>query len=102
QLGADVPAAWQFVEELAQIVRAEDPNHPIATVTAHAPTEVLNHIVQYAPSINLLGVNSYAGLPVVPRDMDASSYKGPFVITEWGPDGHWEVPLTPWGRPIEQ
>jgi hypothetical protein len=81
QLGADIPIAWQFVEELAQLVKARDPNHPIATVTAHAPTVVLDHIAQYAPSISLLGVNSYAGLPVVPRDMEPSAFKGPFVIT---------------------
>jgi hypothetical protein len=102
QLGADIPLAWQFVEELAQLVKARDPNHPVATVTAHAPTAVLDHIAQYAPSITLLGVNSYAGLPVVPRDMEPSAFKGPFVITEWGPDGHWETANTSWGRPIEQ
>lgn len=102
QLGADIPIAWQFVEELAKLVKARDPNHPIATVTAHAPTVVLDHIAQYAPSITVLGVNSYAGLPVVPRDMEPSAFKGPFAITEWGPDGHWETASTSWGRPIEQ
>lgn len=102
QLGADIPIAWQFVEELALLVKARDPNHPIATVTAHAPTNVLDHIAQYAPSVTLLGVNSYAGLPVVPRDMEPSAFKGPFVITEWGPDGHWETANTSWGRPLEQ
>jgi hypothetical protein len=102
QLGADIPEAWQFVEELARLVRDLDGNHPVATVTAHAPTAVLDNIARYAPSIQLLGVNSYAGLPVVPRDMEPSKYDGPFVITEWGPDGHWETALTSWGRPLEQ
>jgi hypothetical protein len=58
--------------------------------------------VEHAPSIELLGLNSYAGLPVVRRDMEASKFKGPFMVTEWGPNGHWEVALTSWGRPIEQ
>lgn len=102
QLGADVPEAWRFVEELAQMVAAQDGRHPIATVTAHAPADVLAHIVQYAPSIELLGVNSYAGLAVVPQDLQQSAFRGPIVITEWGPNGHWEVASTSWGRPIEQ
>jgi hypothetical protein len=62
----------------------------------------LDNIARHAPSITLLGVNSYAGLPVVPRDLEPSKFTGPFVITEWGPDGHWETANTSWGRPIEQ
>ena len=27
---------------------------------------------------------------------------GPFMITKWGPLGHWEVGKTQWGAPIEQ
>lgn len=102
QLGANVPAAWQFVEELAQMVAAGDGRHPIATVIAHAPPEVLADIVQYAPSIELLGVNSYGGLSQVPQHLQESAFRGPIVITEWGPDGHWEVARTSWGRPLEQ
>ena len=102
QLGADTPEAWQFVEELARIVRGADTDHPIATVTAHAPAKTLELIVRHAPSIEVLGVNSYAGLASVPSALQRSAFKGPYMITEWGPNGHWEVAKTAWGRPIEQ
>ena len=46
QLGADTPEAWQFVEELARIVRGADTDHPIATVTAHMSNRVANALVE--------------------------------------------------------
>lgn len=101
-LEANSPRAWRFVEELAQIVRRHDKHHPISTATAHSPPEVLDMIVEHAPSIDLLAVNSYAGLPAVTRDVGRSKFRGPFLITEWGPNGHWETGNTPWGRPLEQ
>lgn len=101
-LEANSPRAWRFVEELAQIVRRHDKHHPISTATAHSPPEVLDMIVEHAPSVDLLSVNSYAGLPAVTRDIGRSKFRGPFLITEWGPNGHWETGNTPWGRPLEQ
>ena len=102
QLKANLPQAWRFVEELAQIIRRYDTRHPIATATAHSPADVLDLIVANAPSINLLAVNSYAGMPAVTRDIGRSRFRGPFVFTEWGPNGHWETGNTAWGRPLEQ
>jgi len=101
-LRANLPKAWEFVEELAQIIRRHDADHPIATATAHSPSDVLDLIVAHAPSIDLLIVNSYAGLPAVTRDIGLSRFRGPFLIGEWGPNGHWETGDTPWGRPLEQ
>ncbi len=101
-LEVNTPKAWRFVEELAQIIRRHDRHHPISTATAHSPPEVLDMIVAHAPSVDLLSVNSYAGLPAVTRDIGRSRFRGPFLITEWGPNGHWETGNTPWGRPLEQ
>lgn len=102
QLSANTESAWKFVEELAQIIRKYDQNHPIATATAHSPPEVLNRIAEHAPSVTMLAVNSYAGLPAVQEDIDKSRFKGAWLLTEWGPNGHWETAQTKWGRPIEQ
>jgi len=102
QLGADTAEAWQFVEELAHIIRSKDRDHPIATATAGVRPQTIDQIVRHAPSVEVLGINTYGGLPDVPSRLQATSFRGAYLITEWGPTGHWEVGKTAWGRPIEQ
>jgi hypothetical protein len=58
-------------------------------------------INRYCPDIDIIGVNTYAGGPSL-----AARYRGmggtkPFVVTEFGPAGTWEVGLNAWGAPIE-
>jgi hypothetical protein len=98
--GADTPAAWEFVNDLAGRIKRQDPNHPvISVITANAGT--LNNIATYAPDLDAVGINAYGALSGVRRMMEGTVYQGPYIITEWGVDGHWEAQRTVWGRPIE-
>jgi hypothetical protein len=61
----------------------------------------LNHIVQWSPGLDAIGVNSYASVVNVNADVGRSTFPGPIIVTEWGPTGHWESPNTSWARPFE-
>jgi len=100
--GADTPAAWAFINELSAYIHKEDPHHPTMTVLAGSSVGTINKVAQYAPTIDLVGINSYRGIVNAPRDVEASNFKGPYLITEWGPYGHWEVGKSAWGAPLEQ
>jgi hypothetical protein len=100
--GADTPEAWTFINELAEMIHKLDPNHPTMTVLAGSSTKTINNVAKYAPAIDVLGLNTYAGIVTAPRDAESSAFKGPYVITEWGPRGHWECAKTAWGAPLEQ
>ena len=97
---ADTPEAWSFVNELAQLIKSEDPNHPVISVVSFS-SDVLDNIARYAPELDAVGINAYGALPKVRETIERSAYKGPYLITEWGTDGHWEVTRTSWGSPIE-
>jgi hypothetical protein len=51
--------------------------------------------------VDLLGINSYAGLSTLPKRLQEAGFTRPWVVTEHGPQGTWEVAKTPWGAPIE-
>jgi hypothetical protein len=98
--GADTPATWRFVNDLAWLIKQEDPHHPVISVIAY-DDRTLNDIARHAPDLDAVGINAYGALSGVRAMIDASAYNGPYIITEWGVDGHWEAAQTAWGRPIE-
>lgn len=98
---ANIPEAWSFVEELAKEIKKIDHNHLVSTVISHKP-KALELIARYAPSLDFVGINSYGPIFEVGKLFEESPYRGPFVITEWGPTGWWETQKTEWGAPIEQ
>ncbi|WP_146027212.1 glycoside hydrolase family 2 TIM barrel-domain containing protein [Bowmanella denitrificans] len=93
---------WYAVEDIAAMIQELDPNHLVTTVTAGIDKSKAELIAQRVPSIDYLSINIYGGLENLPAHLDSIGYQGAYVVTEWGPTGHWEVPKTDWGVPIEQ
>ena len=98
--GKTTPAAWQFVNQLACMIKNQDPRHPVITVIAY-DDDTLNSIARHAPGLDAVGINAYGALSGVRAMIEGTAYDGPYIITEWGVDGHWEVQRTVWGSPIE-
>ncbi len=99
--GADTPAAWGFIQELAETIHHLDPAHPVMTVLAGSKQDTLNRITKHVPALDLIGINAYGGIVNVARDLAASDFKKPYLVTEFGPLGPWEVAKTNWGAPLE-
>jgi hypothetical protein len=98
--GADTPEAWRFVNELARLIKSYDPNHPVISVVSFS-NKVFDNIARYAPDLDAVGINAYGSLPKLRTTIERSAYSGPYLVTEWGTNGHWEVDQTSWGSPIE-
>jgi hypothetical protein len=98
--GGDTNEAWLFLDELARLIKELDPNHPVITVISYNGS-TLDTISVLAPHLDAVGINAYAAVDSLRNMIDGSFYMGPYIITEWGVDGHWEALQTSWGRPIE-
>jgi len=92
---------WKELNVLAGIVKEEDPNHPVMTVIASATPLKVKNAQEYCPNIDILGVNAYGSASGVGAAVTQAGWTKPFILTEFGPTGQWEVPKTPWGAPIE-
>jgi hypothetical protein len=93
---------WDAINDIVEMIHEEDPNHPVMTVTAGLDVAEVQLIQERAPAIDIYGVNTYGELLEIDGSIRSFGWEGPYVITEWGPTGHWEVPKTSWGVPIEQ
>jgi hypothetical protein len=93
---------WHAIQEIAKMIHELDGNHPTSTVTAGLDSSLIYEVMTKCPDIDIFGVNTYGDIAKVPRDFKKYGWPGPYIISEWGPDGHWEVAKTQWGAPLEQ
>ena len=94
-------AAWKAVEQLARAVKREDPGHPVIAVLAGPGKDKLKELDRYCPSLDAVGINTYGGILSLSQAIAAQDFRRPYIVTEFGPRGHWEVAKTAWGSPIE-
>ena len=92
---------WNAVEDIAKMIKKLDPNHPTMTVTAGIDPAEVFMIKKYCPSIDILGINTYGGIKNLSNQVRMFGWEKPYMVTEWGPYGHWESPMTSWGVAIE-
>ncbi len=93
---------WYAVQDLAKYIHETDPNHPTSTVTAGLDSNEVQLISHRCPDIDIYCVNTYGDIASVPQHIAAYGWTGPYMITEWGPNGYWESPQTSWKVSIEQ
>ncbi len=95
------PRVWNAVGQLADMIHRIDPNHPVMTTLAGFDKPLIDAIKSRAPQLDLIGIQLYGDIVSLPDKLVSSGWTGPYVVTEWGPTGHWESPLTAWQAPIE-
>lgn len=95
------PRVWDAVNDIVEMIREVDPRHPALTPLAGFDAATLAEIRRRAPAVELLGVQLYGDIARL-GSLREAGWDGPYLVTEWGPTGHWEVPRTAWGAPIEE
>lgn len=100
-LRATNPKVWDAVNDISKMIHEIDPNHLTTTTLAGISKELINDIKTRAGDLDLLSIQMYADIMNLPRYIQETEWEGPYIITEWGATGHWEVGTTAWNAPIE-
>ncbi|MBI1310219.1 glycosyl hydrolase family 2 [bacterium] len=95
------PAVWYAIDHIARETKRIDPDHPTMTVIAELGDHKLQSIERFCPNIDIVGVNSYGGISTLAERYREAGGSKPYIVTEHGPLGPWEVGKTRWGSPVE-
>lgn len=98
------PAVYAALGDILAYIHRHDPHHP-ATVTFAFTASLADDIAAARarlPDLDFVSLQAYGALPAIPELISGLPGSWPFMITEFGPLGHWEMPATEWGREIEE
>lgn len=96
------PKVWNAVNDIAKMIHELDPNHPVCTVLAGISKDLVTNLKERCPDLDFLSVNTYGDLAGLPQNIRNTGWTGAYMVTEWGPTGHWESLTTPWKSAIEE
>lgn len=96
------PKVWDAVNDISKMIHEIDPNHLTTTMLAGISENEINLIKEKSPDLDLLSFQMYGSIVRLPELIKKYGWEGPYIVTEWGATGHWEVPKTEWGAPIEE
>ncbi len=93
---------WDAVNDIARMIKEVDGNHVTTTMLAGIGKEEVAYITENAPDLDFISVQMYGDIINLEERIAEANFEGPYLVTEWGATGHWEMPETSWGSPIEQ
>jgi len=92
---------WEGIEDLARIVKQEDPNHPVITVISGTDIGTLGEIREHCPSLDAVGIDAAELTPALPELISDQGWDGAYIVTQLGPPAEWSVGTTQWGAPVQ-
>jgi hypothetical protein len=95
------PRFYAALNDVAVMIHELDPYHPV-TVSQVDFAHNIDKIQRMSPAIDVISINIYGALGSLPARLQATTWRGPYIVSEYGGAGYWERDATTWGAPYEQ
>lgn len=104
QLKPANPKVYDAIGAIVAYIHKHDTNHPATIAFAFTPSlaQDIQTALKRVDSLDFISFQAYGALPAIPGFVKEQSIDHAFMVTEYGPLGHWEMPATAWGREIEE
>jgi hypothetical protein len=93
---------YDAVNEISRMIHDMDPNHPTTTTMAGIGKREVDYIKKHCTDIDFISIQMYGDIVNLQKRIRDAGWEGPYMVTEWGATGHWEVARTMWDVAIEQ
>jgi len=93
---------YDAVEELSRMIHETDPRHPTTTTLAGIGKREVDYIKEHCTDVDFISIQMYGDIVNLQQRIADAGWEGPYMVTEWGATGHWEVARTEWDVAIEQ
>jgi len=92
---------YKAVNEISEMIHRVDPNHPTTSTLAGIGKTEVDYIKEHCRDIDFISIQMYGDIVNLQERIDDAGWDGPYMVTEWGATGHWEVARTEWDVAIE-
>jgi hypothetical protein len=91
------------INKVAKMIKEVDPNHPTMTAFGfNSSRRITGPILNIIPHIDILGINVFkTPIKIHNEKFEKKGWGKAYIISEWGPTGHWSIAQSAWGAPIE-
>ncbi len=96
------PKVYDALKDIVDYIHMTDPNHPVSTTFGGVSKDAIKVALDHCPDLDFISLQVYGSLGRIAEMVKAAEITKPYVITEFGAVGHWEMPKTEWGREIEE
>ena len=95
---------YSALSDMIDMIHEEDPDHPVTTTIQSFGESYVGNIKLHVPQFDIISINTFGKLRSLQEDLSYYTWfwDGPYILTEWGVNGHWESDSTYWGAPVEE
>jgi hypothetical protein len=101
-LGQNDLRIYDEVNRISKMIHEFYQNHVTTTTTAGIGKREIDYIKEHCTDLDFMSIQMYGDIVNLQQRIADAGWTGPYMVTEWGATGHWEVAKTEWDVSIEQ
>lgn len=94
---------YKSYNRFLQMIHSQDPDHPVTTTIINYQKQSILNLRWKIRDIDFISINTYNRIKDIKWELKKLRWiwDGPFIISEWSPNGGWESETTVWNAPVE-